>query len=105
MADMLRKKICNAVQSECQFSPLADKSEEISQTEQLTMLLRCVDISHSSIHDYLLTLVPGISFSAESLSFYTLNYFGEYTQSPRKILSQGNDVAVVMSVRYSGAHK
>ena len=105
MADMVRKRICNAVQSGGPFSLLADESKDLSNTEQLTVVLRYVDISHGSIHEHFLTFVPAKNFNAESLSIYLLDTLGEYSLDPKQIVSQGYDGAAVMSERCTGVQE
>ena len=87
LADMVRMRICNAVQSGDPFPLLADESKDLSKKEQLTVVLRYVEISHGSIHGHFLTFVPAKSFTAESLSIYLLDTFGKYSLDPKQIVS------------------
>ena len=102
---MVRKKICNAVQSAGPFSLLADESKDVSKTEQLTVALRYVDLSCGSIHEHFLTFVPTTNFSAESLSKYFLDILKEHQLNPKQMVSQGYDGASVMSGRCSGVQE
>ena len=89
MATMVRKKICNAVQSAGPFSLLPDENKDVSKTEQLTVVLRYVDVSGGSAHEHFLTLVPTTTFSTESLSKYLLDTLKEHQLNPKHMVLQG----------------
>ena len=105
MPNMVRRSICNAVQNVGPFSLLADESKDLSKTEQLTVVLRYVDINDGSIHEHFLTYVPMTNFTAESLSIYLVDTLREYELDPKQIISQGYDGATVMSGRCTGVQE
>lgn len=91
MTDMVRMKIYNTVQSRSPFSLWADESKDLSKTEQLTVVLRYVELSYCIVHGHFLTIVLAKSFSAESLSIYLLDTLGKYSLDPKQMVSQRLD--------------
>ena len=76
MANMVRKKICNAVREAGVFSLLADESKDCSKQEQLAIILRYVD-DKAIIHENFLTYVQATSLTAESLAAYLVDTLRE----------------------------
>ena len=72
MANMVRKKICNAVREAGVFSLIADESKDCSKQEQLAIILRCVD-DKAIIHENFLIYVQATSLTAESLAAYLVD--------------------------------
>ena len=104
MANMVRKKICNAVREAGVFSLLADESKDCSKQEQLAIILRYVD-DKAIIHENFLTYVQATSLTAESLVAYLVDTLRECQLDPESIVSQGYDGASVMSGRCSGVQQ
>ena len=104
MANMVRKKICNAVREAGVFSLLADESKDCSKQEQLAIILRYVD-DKAIIHENFLTYVQATSLTAESLAAYLVDTLRECQLDPESIVSQGYDGASVMSGRCSGVQQ
>lgn len=76
MANIVRKKICNAVREAGVFSLLADGSKDCSKQEQLAIILRYVD-DKAIIHENFLTYVQATSLTAESLAAYLVDTLRE----------------------------
>ena len=104
MANMVRKKICNAVREAGVFSLLTDESKDCSKQDQLAIILRYVE-DKAKIHENFLTYVQTTSLTAESLAAYLVDTLRECQLDPESIVSQGYDGASVMSGRCSGVQE
>lgn len=89
MGDIVRDRICEAIQDATYFSLLGDETKDVSKVEQLATL-RYVDIKAAAIHERFLTYVPAESLTAESLT--TLR---KYQLDPKFMVSQGYDGALL----------
>ena len=102
MGNLVRDKICKAVQDATVFSLLADETKDASKVEQLAIILRYVDINTASVYERFLTYVPAKSLTAQGLSSYILDTLRNHQLDPNCIVSQGYDGASVMSGCCSG---
>lgn len=104
LGNIVRKTICSNVQNAKFFSILADETKDTSKKEQLSIVLRYVDVK-ACIHEHFLTYVEAIDLTAEGLSNLILNTLGEYQLDCNLLVSQGYDGASVMSGRCSGVQQ
>ena len=95
MGDIVRDRICEAIQDATYFSLLGDETKDVSKVEQLTIVLRYVDIKAAAIHERFLTYVPAESLTAESLTTYILTTLRKYQLDPKFMVSQGYDGALL----------
>lgn len=105
MASLVRKGITLAVQKAGYYSVLADETKDMSKQEQMSIVLRCVDVQTALVTERFLTFVPAMSLNAESLCKYILDTLNQFDIDPRCMVSQGYDGASVMSGHCSGVNK
>ena len=105
MGSKVRKQICDSVMSAGAFSLLADESKDVSKNEQMSVVVRYVEVSSGNIHERFLNFVQAISLTAEGLSTLLLKILEENKLDPKQIVSQGYDGATVMSGRCNGVQK
>ena len=105
MGCIIRKKVASAVQSATYFSILADETKDLSKQEQLTIVLRYVDVHSCIIHESFLSYVHAKSLTASSLSSYILSILSEYGLDTKWIVSQGYDGASIMSGKLTGVQQ
>ena len=105
MATLVRRKISESVQKSGFFSIMAHESKDLSKQEQLSAVVRYVDLVTVEITERFLTFFPAINLNAESLSTYILEALAKFGLDPKMIISQGYDGASVMSGRCNGVQQ
>ena len=70
MACMVRESICDKIRKAEVFSVLADETKDFSKKEQLSIVLRYVDIETAIQHEHFISYIEATSLNAESLSSY-----------------------------------
>lgn len=105
MAKLVRKKICDSVQISGYFSIMADETKDLSKQEQLSIVLRYVDVDAVAVSERFLTFFPAKNLNAESLSTYILEVLSKFGLNPKMMISQGYDGASVMSGRCNGVQQ
>ena len=71
MGGLVRGKVCETVQG-ARYSLLGDETKDVSNVEQLAIVLRYVDVQTATIYERFLTYVPAESLTAESLAINIL---------------------------------
>lgn len=87
------------------YSILVDDCKDCSKTEQLSFVLRYVDVGTGDICESFLTFVATSCQDAQSLSKYILDTLDNHGLDSSRIVSQGYDGASVMSGRYTGVQQ
>lgn len=105
LGSCVHNTICDRVKQAGAFSVLVDECKDASKTDQLSFILRYIDISTSQICENLLTFVATTCQDAQSLSKYTVDTLHNHGLDCSKIVSQGYDGASVMSGRYTGVQQ
>jgi len=105
MAGLIHDKICDGVRKAGYYSILADETKDCSKVEQLSIVLKYVDIHTATQHEHFLTYVEAKAQDAQSLSAYIMETLNHYRLDPSKIVSQGYDGASVMSGKISGVQQ
>ena len=105
MASMVRESICNKIRKAEVYSVLADKTKDRSKKEQLSIVLRYVDIESAIQYEHFISFVEAISLNAESLSSYIITTLQDNRLDIAGIVSQGYDGASVMSGHCSGVQQ
>ena len=101
MGRMVQDKISKEVRDAVFYSILVDETKDISKVEQLSIVIRYVDVN-TKVQERFLTYVSAESLTAESLTAYILDTLANNNLNPKNIVSQGYEGASVMSGRCSG---
>ena len=104
LGGMVRKEICDGVTNAEVFSLLVDESKDISKKEQISFVLRYVDV-HGVICEHFLTFAEATSLNAEGLAKNILEVLAKFELPLDCLVSQGYDGASVMSGSCSGVQK
>lgn len=102
LGEKLRNTICQLVQSAQVFSILADETKDFAKQEQMTFVVRFVDMSKGHIHEHFLTYIEAKALDATSLSAYIKELIVKFNLDCSQLVSQGYDGASVMSGRCAG---
>lgn len=102
MADIVRNTVCNSVKKSGFYSILADETKDLSKKEQLSIVVRYVDVDSMDIVERFLTYTVASSLNAESLCQYILDALKKYCLDINMLVSQGYDGASVMSGASNG---
>ena len=102
MGEMVQNIICSKIQEAGLFSILVDESKDCSKKEQLTLILRCIDLKKVTIHEYFLTFVEATTLDARGLTQYIVDMLKKHQLDLTCTVSQGYDGASVMSGHCSG---
>ena len=97
MATTVQEKNCSAAKKAGIYSVLADETKDCSKEEQLSIVIRYVDVDTANQHERFLTYIQASSLNAEGLSSYILTALHDHGLDPNNIVSQGYDGASVMS--------
>lgn len=102
LAQNVRNRICHQVKSAGVFSIMADETKDASKQEQMSFVVRYVDMSKGEIHEHFLGYIEAKSLDAASLASYIKDLLNRFDLDSMKIVSQGYDGASVMSGRCAG---
>ena len=105
MASIVQSKISMDVRKAGIYSILADETKDFSKREQLSIVLRYVDLESATIHERFLTYVEAKRMDAQALATYILDTLQQHGLDPSKIISQGYDGASVMSGHCTGVQQ
>ena len=105
MGEIVQHKICASFKKACYYSILADKMKDVSSHEQLSIVVRYVDVETGIVHERFLTYVEAKSQNPESLAAYILDTLSKFGIDHKFIVSQGYDGASVMSGQCSGVQQ
>ena len=105
MAGIVQSRISTDVKKAGIYSILADETKDCSKKEQLSIVLRYVDLESATIHERFLTYIEAKRMDAEALATYILDTIRQHGLDPSKIVSQGYDGASVMSGRCTGVQQ
>lgn len=105
MGESVRSMVCRAVKEAVFFSLLVDETKDASKVEQISIVLRYVDINTASIYERFLTYVEAESQGAEQITHYITSTLKKYDIDLRNMVSQGYDGASVMSGTNSGVQR
>uniref|UniRef100_A0A1X7TB94 DUF4371 domain-containing protein n=1 Tax=Amphimedon queenslandica TaxID=400682 RepID=A0A1X7TB94_AMPQE len=105
MGESVRSMVCRAVKEAVFFSLLVDETKDASKVEQISIVLRYVDINTASIYERFLTYVEAESQGAEQITHYITSTLKKYDIDLRNMASQGYDGASVMSGTNSGVQR
>ena len=105
IAGMVRRRISTDVRKAGIYSILADETKDCSKKEQLSVVLRYVDLESATIHERFFTYVEAKRMDAEALATYILDTIRQHGLDPSKIISQGYDGASVMSGHCTGVQQ
>ena len=83
------------------FSLLVDEAKDVSKAEQVSVVVRFVDIK-GSIHEHFLTFIDTASLTAEGLTKHIFDTLEHFQLDPQWIVAQCYDGASVMSGHLSG---
>ena len=97
LASTVRENITLAAKKSGMYSILADETKDSSKEEQLSIVIRYVDVDMAEQNEWFLTYVKTSSLNAEGLSSYILTALHDNGLDPSGIVSQGYDGASVMS--------
>ena len=101
LGDMIRKSVCDGVKEAKMFSLLVDEAKDVSKTEQVSIVVRFVDIK-GSIREHFLTFIDTASLTAEGLTKHIFDILEKFQLDPQWIVAQCYDGASVMSGHLSG---
>ena len=73
MASIVQSRISMNVRKAGMYSILADETKDCSKREQLSIVLRYVDLESATIHERFLTYVEAKRMDAEALATYILD--------------------------------
>ena len=105
MAEIVRNKITTSVKNAGIYSIMADETRDYSKKEQLSIVVRYVDVEYANVYEHFLAFTEATSLNAESLCTYILNTLDTFKPHPAGIVSQGYDTASVMSGHCSGVQQ
>ena len=97
MAEIVRNKITTSVKNAGIYSIMADETRDYSKKEQLSIVVRYVDVESANVYEHFLAFTEATSLNAESLCTYILNTLDTFKLDSAGIVSQGYDGASVMS--------
>ena len=101
LGDMIRKSVCDGVKEAKMFSLLVDETKDVSKTEQVSIVVRFVDIK-GSICEHFLTFIDTAVLTAEGLTKHIFDILEKFQLDPQWIIAQCYDGASVMSGHLSG---
>ena len=84
---------------------LANETKDFSKMEQLSIVLRYVDIEKTIQHEHFISYIEATSLNAESLSSYIIATLRDNRLDIAGLISQGYDGASVMSGHCSGVQQ
>ena len=87
------------------YSILADETRDCSRKEQLSIVVRCVDVDTASVYEHFLTFTEAATQNTESLCALILQTLDTFKLDPAAIVSEGYDGASVMSGRCLGVQQ
>lgn len=100
--DHIREKMLSEVQRAKYYSILADEVADISNTEQLSLVLRYVD-DNNIIREEFIDFLPCLDgTSGQGLASMILDRIGQYGLDPALLRGQGYDGAGNMSGKFQG---
>ena len=105
MAEAVRNKITADVNKAGIYSIMADETRDCSKKEQLSIVVRYVDVESANIHEHFLAFTEADTLNAEDLSAYILQTLDTFKLDPAAIVSQGYDMASAMSAHCSGVQQ
>ena len=105
IGNRIRRMIASEVKKSTYFSILSDETKDLSKQEQVTLVIRYVDMKSCTIYERFLSFVHAEAFDAASFSSYILGLLSEYELDIKGLVSQGYDGASVMSGKYSGVQR
>ena len=105
MAEIVRNKITTSIKNAGIYSIMADETRDYSKKEQLSIVVRCVDVESANVYEHFLAFTEATSLNAESLCTYILNTLDTFKLDSAGIVSQGYDGASVMSGHCSGVQQ
>ena len=105
IASMVRESICNKTRKSGVYSILADETKDCSRKEQLSIVLRYVDIQSAIQYEHFISFEEATSLNAESLTSYIIQTLQDNGLDIASIVSQGYDGASVMSSHCSGVQQ
>ena len=76
---------------------MADETRDYSKKEQLSIVVRYVDVESANVYEHFLAFTEATSLNAESLCTYILNTLDTFKLDSAGIVSQGYDSTLVMS--------
>lgn len=101
LGDLIRKSVCDGVKEAKMFSLLVDEAKDVSKAEQVSVVVRFVDMK-GSIHEHFLTFIDTASLTAEGLTKHIFDTLEKFQLDPQWIVAQCYDGASVMSGHLSG---
>ena len=105
MGNIIRRTIASTVQQATYFSILADETKDLSKNEQMSVVVRYVDVQSCTVVERFLSFIHAKSLKAASLSSYILSVIEENGFDTKWLVSQGYDGASVMSGKNNGVQK
>lgn len=105
MGNIIRSKISSTVQDTTYYSILADETKDLSKKEQLSIVLRYVDVQTGTIYERFLSYIHAESLTAASLSSYIQSILKESGLDSKGLVSQGYDGASVMAGKNTGVQQ
>ena len=88
MATTVQEKNCSAAKKASIYSVLADETKDCSKEEQLSLVIRYVDIDTANQHERFLTYIQASSLNAKRLSSYILTALHNHGLDSSNIVSQ-----------------
>ena len=89
MASNVTSKICSSVKRAGVYSVLADETKDCSKVEQLSIVIRYVDMNTAKIHEHFLTYVKAEFLDAEALSSLILKVLDDNGLDPSGMFHRG----------------
>ena len=105
MAEAVRSKITANIKKADIYSILADETTDCSRKEQLSIVVKCVDVDTANVYEHFLTFTEAATLNAESLCALILKALDTFKLDPAAIVSQGYGGASVMSDHCSGVQQ
>ena len=105
MAEAIRIKITTNVKKAGIYFILADETRDCSKKEQLSIVVRYVDVESANMHEHFLAFTEADTLNTEGLSAYILQTLDTFKLDPAAIVSQGYDGVSVMSGHCSGVQQ
>ena len=100
-AEKLRSIICQQVRDAGYYSIIVDECRDVAKQEQLTFVVRFVNVNDFKINEHFLGFIHAKHLNAESLSEYIKGLITGYDFDLNKLVSQGYDGARVMSGQFA----
>ena len=105
LGDATRRSLVNKIKEAACFSLIVDSTSDICRVDQISIVVRWVEISTCTIQETFLGFIEAKDGrTAEALSKTVLAYIVSIGLDPRKIRSQGYDGASVMSGSKGGVN-